>query len=107
MHLWHDIPVGEKAPEDEENVLQILHSNEFGKEASVIGEIVDKHPGKGLSSETYSPERMFTKLFPDDQFVVSQRIELDFRPAGLDFGLNFYSSHAQQNNLRKKTSDLD
>jgi len=35
------------APEDASKVIETIKKNEFGKEASIIGEITEAHPGKG------------------------------------------------------------
>ncbi len=48
--------------EDAERVLEILKSNEFGKEASIIGEIVDEHHGKGWITTSIGGKRIIDML---------------------------------------------
>lgn len=50
------------AAEDTNKVMQILKSNEFGKEASIIGEIVDKHHGKGWVTTSIGGKRIIDML---------------------------------------------
>ncbi|PKP34312.1 MAG: hydrogenase expression/formation protein HypE [Bacteroidetes bacterium HGW-Bacteroidetes-17] len=50
------------AAEDSNKVMQILKSNEFGMEASIIGEIVDKHHGKGWVTTSIGGKRIIDML---------------------------------------------
>ncbi len=48
--------------EDSANVLAIMHKHAFGKEATIIGEIVDKHHGKGWIETTIGGNRIIDML---------------------------------------------
>ncbi len=48
--------------EDSDNVLAIMHANFFGKEASIIGEIVDNHHGKGWIETGIGGKRIIDML---------------------------------------------
>ncbi len=50
------------AAEDSDRVIDTLKSNEFGKEASIIGEIVDKHHGKGWITTSIGGKRIIDML---------------------------------------------
>jgi hydrogenase expression/formation protein HypE len=47
---------------DSEKALQIMKQNEFGKEASVIGEILDKHHGKAILNTGIGGKRIIDML---------------------------------------------
>lgn len=47
---------------DSNKVLQIMHKNQFGKQAAVIGEIVDSHHGKGWITTTIGGKRIIDML---------------------------------------------
>ncbi len=47
---------------DSDKVLQIMHKNQFGKQAAVIGEIVDSHHGKGWITTTIGGKRIIDML---------------------------------------------
>ncbi len=48
--------------EDTDRVIDILKLNEFGKEASIIGEIVDEHHGKGWITTSIGGKRIIDML---------------------------------------------
>jgi hydrogenase expression/formation protein HypE len=48
--------------EDADKVLQILKSNEFGKDATIIGEIVNEHHGKGWVKTSIGGKRIIDML---------------------------------------------
>lgn len=47
---------------DAQNVLDIMQANEFGKQASIIGEIVDNHHGKGWIETIIGGKRIIDML---------------------------------------------
>ncbi|HNW89391.1 MAG TPA: hydrogenase expression/formation protein HypE [Bacteroidales bacterium] len=47
---------------DTEKTLQIMKQNEFGKEASVIGKIVEDHPGKAILKTSIGGKRIIDML---------------------------------------------
>ncbi len=50
------------ASEDANRVIDILRTNEFGKDAAVIGEIVDQHHGKGWVTTSIGGKRIINML---------------------------------------------
>lgn len=48
--------------EDAEKVLEILHKNEYGKEAAIIGEISDDHPGSSWLETSVGGKRIIDML---------------------------------------------
>jgi len=48
--------------EDASKVIDIMHNHEFGKDASIIGEIVDKHHGKGWIETGIGGKRIIDML---------------------------------------------
>jgi hydrogenase expression/formation protein HypE len=49
-------------PEDAEKALEILQSDEFGKDAAIIGSIVDSHPGKAYINTQIGGKRILDML---------------------------------------------
>ena len=50
------------APEDAEKVLDALKKNEFGREASIIGEVIDEHQGKAWLTTGIGGRRIIDML---------------------------------------------
>lgn len=50
------------APEDADNVLDALKKNEFGREASIIGEVIDEHQGKAWLTTGIGGRRIIDML---------------------------------------------
>ena len=50
------------AAEDADKVLEIMHADELGKKASIIGEIVDEHHGKGWVTTQIGGKRVIDML---------------------------------------------
>jgi hydrogenase expression/formation protein HypE len=50
------------AEEDANNVLSAMHNHEFGKNASIIGEVVAEHPGKAWLKTTIGGNRIIDML---------------------------------------------
>ena len=48
--------------DDAQKALEILQSDKFGKDASIIGEIVEKHPGKAYINTTIGGKRILDML---------------------------------------------
>lgn len=49
-------------PEDAEKVLQIMQKNEFGKNAAIIGEVVEEHAGKAVLETSIGGTRIIDML---------------------------------------------
>jgi len=49
-------------PDDAQNALEILQQDEFGKDASIIGSIVDAHHGKGYINTSIGGKRILDML---------------------------------------------
>ncbi len=50
------------SPEDADKVVEIMKNNEFGRNASIIGEVVDKHPGKATLLTSIGGKRIIDRL---------------------------------------------